>query len=164
MVTISIAERSGALMGFLQKLLGKKGVRFCIGAEEQDGEYIFLPPKGRGRRDVVLLHQAAQFVPPADYITILNADEKQILYNKKSMLITYGFNPLATMTASSIRSEEGRTVFSCCLQRSIATLKGRVLEPQEFPVSLPEREENLSCAMGAVALGLVLSLLPGDFF
>ena len=100
----------------------------------------------------------------ADYVTILNADEPTMapVYSK-SLVITYGLNSLATATASSLKNEPGKTCFQYCLQRSIVTLKGKILEPQEFPVMLPDVFPEISAAMGFVTLGLVLSFSPEDF-
>ena len=111
----------------------------------------------------MLLHSQSN-APCADYITLMNADKKLSLpIDKKSLIITYGLNPLATITASSVDTDGERTTFLCCLQRSIVTLKGKILEPQEFSVTLPEDITDLGTFMGFVCLGLVLSFRPEDF-
>lgn len=164
MVTMSIAEPSDAIALWLRHTLTSKGFLFCRNHQKGDGNYLLLPISTQKNCDVLLLHEPRENCPPADYITILNADRK-ITPNqsKKSLVITYGLNSLATITASSLHAEPEFVRFHCCLQRSIVTLKGKLLEPQEFPVSLPNSLPDISTALACVSLGLVLSLPPEDF-
>ncbi|MBE7021635.1 MAG: hypothetical protein E7414_00205 [Ruminococcaceae bacterium] len=164
MVTLSIKERGNTISSLIKAGLSQKKIGFSESLACTDCDYIFLPP------DAKCCDIALAAVPGyakgcrADYMTILNTDEKITEeVNKKSLLITYGLNPLATVTASSIRAEEGKTAFSCCLQRSIVTLKGKLLEPQEFPVSIPAPLSDLHAGIAFAALGLVLSFAPEDF-
>ncbi len=163
MVTISIVEQEGIITSLFKQSLAQKGLCFCRSTDSGRGDYLFLPSHKPGSRDVVLLNHFAQDAVQGDYITILNADDKIPDYNRKSLVITYGLNSLATLTASSIKTEENKTTFFCCIQRSIATLKGKILEPQEFPVCLPMVFADIGPALGFVALGLVLSFEPVSF-
>ena len=70
---------------------------------------------------------------------ILNADiELEILKNinlqKPIKLITFGFNPKATITISSVRDEK----VIVCLQRDIENFNGQILECQEKQIIIKE--------------------------
>lgn len=163
MVTLSIAEEGGVITALIQQVFADKGIPFCYTGEQNAEGYIFLPPQQAATRDVVLLHDSSAPDCRGDYVTLLNADAPIASYNKKSLLITYGLNPLSTVTASSIRVDDEKTMFFCCLQRSIATLKGKILEPQEFLVHIPAPMPDFGAALGFVSLGLVFSWLPNEF-
>lgn len=163
MVTVSIAEQNGAVSALMQQALRKKNLSFCRDAARSDRDYIFITPESGKNCDIVLVHDGGQEACSGDYITILNADAKMPAYNKKSLVITYGLNPLATVTASSIRTEPEPGEFFCCIQRSLVTLKGKIIEPQEFPVKIPEDISDISTVMAFAALGLVLSFQAADF-
>ena len=66
----------------------------------------------------------------AKYV-IFNSDIKEnlnLLEDLSFKLITYGFNPKATVTTSSV--EEGKIMI--CIQRTIENLKGNEIELQEI--------------------------------
>ena len=163
MVTITIAEEDDTMKTLLYKTLKAKGQKIYRRKPSADCDYLLLDETQRKKSDILLLHNQS-CVPGADYITLMNADRKlSPPTDKKSLIITYGLNPLATITASSVDTDGEKTTFLCCLQRSIVTLKGKILEPQEFPVTLPEDITDLATFMGFVCLGLVLSFTPDDF-
>lgn len=164
MVTLSIKEHGNAISSLVKAAFSRKGIRFSMNPDCTDCDYIFLPPDADCCDILLASIPGGSEGCRADYMTILNTDEKITEeINKKSLLITYGLNPLATVTASSIRAEEGKTAFSCCLQRTIVTLKGKVLEPQEFPVTISAPLSDLHAGIAFAALGLVLSFSPEDF-
>ncbi|MBE7037239.1 MAG: hypothetical protein E7403_08095 [Ruminococcaceae bacterium] len=163
MITVSIAEEKNRIYNVMTRMLSHKKTGFSKGFDEGEYEYLFLPMKEEEKRDVVLLHKPVDLSCTGDYVTVLNADEQFSAWPRQSLLITYGLNPLSTITASSIRNDEEGISFFCCLQRSIATLKGNILEPQEFLVNLPVRKMDISEALGAVTLGLVFSVSPKEF-
>ena len=71
----------------------------------------------------------------AKYV-IFNSDIKEnlnLLENLNFKLITYGFNPKATVTTSSV--EEGKIMI--CIQRTIENLKENKIELQEITRDLP---------------------------
>ncbi len=163
MVTIAIAEEEGAIADLLQNALREKGQKLCRKNNTYSCDYLLLTPDSHKSCDVSLIHHYRP-TSCADYITLLNADTKiSPPTGKKSLLITYGLNPLATVTASSVNNDGEKTSFLCCLQRSIVTLKGKVIEPQEFPVTLPGTTRDLGAIMGFVCLGLILSFSPDEF-
>lgn len=70
-------------------------------------------------------------------IAIVNADDNDLngfFKDIKHYIVTYGFNPKASMTTSSIGDLMVKENMLCCLQRKIYTKNGTVIEPQEFKV------------------------------
>ena len=165
MVTIAITEEDNTISDLLKTALALKGQRVSRSTNDTDAEYLLLPPDTCRKSDVLLLHEpSSSQKAQAEYITILNADKNTAFsLGEKSLVITYGLNPLATITASSLSPGPEQTNFLCCLQRSIVTLKGKVIEPQEFPVILPKAITDMTAAMGFVSLGLTLSFEPEEF-
>lgn len=90
---------------------------------------------------------------------ILNTDdpdwESIISDIENTYLVAYGLGSKATVTASSI--EYGREVKFCyCLQRSLTDLKGRVIEPMEFPVTIGAiGQYNVYNCLAAITAALV---------
>ncbi|MDF2521880.1 MAG: murE1 [Clostridia bacterium] len=70
---------------------------------------------------------------------IVNIDDDLVLKalegSKNNIVITYGLNKKAAVTATSIDINE-RTSFNYCLQRSMTSSNGNVLEPFEMPVTV----------------------------
>lgn len=164
MVTLSIAEKNGAIRMLTETAMQKKGIRFCGSRHRSDCDYIFLPPNSDASRDVLLLHDA-DVLPHgnADYVTLLNTDRKLSPAKQHALLVTYGLNPRATVTASSLRADSTQTEIFCCIQRSLISLKGRLIEPQEFSLLLPLPNADTQVALAFAALGLILSITPGEF-
>jgi len=159
MVTLSIAEQDGRINRLLKTALKKKGYRVST-KENTDADYLLLSGAVKNC-DLLLLHHACPS-PQPDYMTIINTDEENLTLNSlHTLTISYGLNPLATVTASSIKHENNRISFSCCLQRAIVTLKGSILEPQEFPVKL--QDADIGTGLAFAALGLVLSFSQEDY-
>lgn len=164
MVTISISEQENEIVSLIKQSMQKKGLRIGSSKSRSQADYLFLPPSSQKSCDVLLLHDQIDFPCQADYMTILNADKTwPDVPVGSSLLVTYGLNPLSTLTASSFHTEPDNPRFLCCLQRSIVTLKGKVIEPQEFPVVLPEPLPEITSAMAFVTLALILSFPPEDF-
>ena len=85
-----------------------------------------------------------------DYL-IINADDAEILPtlgNTPAKVITYGFNPRACITASSV-TEDGLQV---CIQRAFIDLKGVERAPQEFAAPVT--------SLGAAAAWAVVGSKP----
>ena len=165
MVTLSIAEHGTLLAMQTKEALAAKGFRISTKKSPTAGDYLFLPPGTQKNCDILVLHEPdCASGCSGDYFTILNADRKSTInFNRNALVITYGLNSLATLTASSLSESIAGIGFHCCLQRSIVTLRGKILEPQEFPVLLPHTLGDISTAMAFVCLGLVLSLSPEEF-
>jgi len=93
-------------------------------------------------------------------VIVMNADEKfyaGIKLTKPMQLITYGYNPKATITASSVVVHENISV-QCCIQRQFATLGGEVLEPQEFLVRTSYLELKEDDILAAVTVALLCGI------
>ena len=156
MVTIAITEADSTISDLLKTTLASKGQRLSRSTKNTDADYLLLPKDTHKNCDILLLHEPRPSQKTqADYITILNADANNAtLPYETSLVITYGLNPLATVTASSLPPDSEQTHFLCCLQRSIVTLKGKVIEPQEFPVVLPKAITDIPAAMGFAVYAL----------
>ncbi len=165
MITVSIAEYGSLISSQMKKVLTSRGFFIDSKKISDKGDYRFFPPGNRKNCDILVLHEpdcASGCL--GDYFTLLNADRKHhTTINRNALVITYGLNPLATLTASSLSETPYGIDFHCCLQRSIVTLRGKVLEPQEFPVHLFPTSGDISAAMAFVCLGLILSIPPEDF-
>jgi hypothetical protein len=84
-----------------------------------------------------------------DYI-IVNADDAEIfpaLGQTKAKVITYGFNPRACITASSV-SEDG---LQLCIQRAFVDMEGTTRTPQEF--SAPVTSLGAAAAWAVIGSG-----------
>lgn len=72
------------------------------------------------------LHAGTLILPGSSNVTLLHNTQA-------SQIVGYGFSPRDTLTLSSLTGHE----HLICLQRSILTLTGRLIEPQELPLPLP---------------------------
>ena len=87
-------------------------------------------------------------------ILILNSDQKEDLNNLDFTglcPLTCGLSLRSTVTASSITDES----FTYCLQRSIYTLDGKELSPQEFNVFWSEKPVEIYPYLALVTLLLL---------
>jgi len=160
MVTVSIAETDGMITQLVQQILKQNRLSFSQNTVRYDRDYLFLPPDSRHPCDVSLIHEPKGSCFPGDYMTIVNIDSTITLPPTQSLLITYGCNPKATVTASSIMEKDGILTCSLCIQRSLVSLKGKIIEPQEIPVSFPDLGAEIGSLLGFSCLSLVLSLAP----
>jgi UDP-N-acetylmuramoyl-L-alanyl-D-glutamate--2,6-diaminopimelate ligase len=76
---------------------------------------------------------------PENKPIIVNNDDDMVLKalegSKNTIVITYGLNKKAAVTATSIDVNQ-QTTFNYCLQRSMTTNSGKRLEPFEMPISM----------------------------
>ncbi|MCL2461516.1 MAG: hypothetical protein FWF44_02535 [Defluviitaleaceae bacterium] len=80
---------------------------------------------------------------------VVNPEHKRILAGlpkSGAELITCGFNGKDCVTASSV-TETGLVI---CVQRNIPTVDGRILEPQEFAVSLNMEDKSPELALAVI--------------
>lgn len=93
-------------------------------------------------------------------ILIINGeDEKLYQIIKDSNLndiyiLTYGFNPKATLTVSSVDNLENKVV--CFLQRGVENIYGEIIEPKEIVVKKGNSNFNNKKLLGIVALMIKL--------
>ncbi|NMA83497.1 MAG: hypothetical protein GX962_06495 [Epulopiscium sp.] len=94
-------------------------------------------------------------------IMIMNWDNMNYFswHKYQSMsIITYGINPKACVTASSIQQDmSGNTTIQCCVQRPFITRDGELIEPQEFTVHMQTPiQEDLDLILGVITATLVI--------
>lgn len=102
-----------------------------------------------------------KMVNKAKYI-IMNIDDessRNILdKNVEGIIITYGINKKATITASSF-SLFNNIEFNLCLQREYETIDKKKIEPMEIPIILNLiGRTNIYHGLGAIACGLVCGI------
>ena len=81
---------------------------------------------------------------------IINSDIENnlnILENINATVLTYGFNSKATVTTSSVEDDD--IIF--CVQRTLKTKNGKLIEPQEIKMKLCENA-SLTMALSAVEI------------
>lgn len=90
-------------------------------------------------------------------ISLINADIKdnlKVLDNIKGRVITYGFNPKSTITASSVN--EG--YISIYIQRIIEDVNNKIIEPIEYVSNIGELENvEISDVLGVRVLEKLLN-------
>ncbi len=73
-------------------------------------------------------------------IAIINIDDengvKLIKNNKRVLVLTYGLNSKASLTASSLKTDDNIIQFNLCLQRGITTMGGLEIEPFECGLTI----------------------------
>ena len=93
-------------------------------------------------------------------ILVANCDEKSIFpfcVGIGTTLITCGLNSKASITASSITTEERISQMQCCVQRTIKTISQKEIEPMEFSVSFPSKY-NISYVLTVLAVALICDI------
>ncbi|ABR47795.1 UDP-N-acetylmuramyl-tripeptide synthetase [Alkaliphilus metalliredigens QYMF] len=95
-------------------------------------------------------------------VALLNLDDNHSLElltgNNGLIVVTYGLNVRATVTASSIDTELN-TTFHFCLQRGMTTLAGLEVEPFEYPFSINLLgKHNIYNSLAAITCCLLLDL------
>ena len=88
---------------------------------------MLINKKVTGKSDVVkkLLSNSNNLIVNSDIDTGLD-----IIKKTNSNIITYGFNPKSTVTASSLENDDALI----CIQRNITNNNNNILEPQEIKV------------------------------
>ena len=100
-------------------------------------------------------------IKKAKYI-VMNIDDKEskrILSDDiDGLVITYGINRKATLTASSFNFSNN-SKFNLCLQREYRNLWGGIIEPMELPITLNLiGKSNMYYGLGAIACGLTCGI------
>ncbi len=89
---------------------------------------------------------------------IVNVDDSdmiRLLKEKQHKVITYGFNTKASITTSSIGDAVYKDGFICCLQKSISTRGGKIIEPQEYKIHLDSAELDSHNLLAAASFAIV---------
>lgn len=109
-------------------------------------ETFLLGKRIESKQDIV------RFMAQNSKYFVLNCDIKEnlsLLENLDLMLITYGYNSKATITASSI--EEGKVMI--CLQRNITNAYQENIEPQELKVeAIEDLKEEAAMELASLCL------------
>jgi len=95
-------------------------------------------------------------------VSILNIDDnnamKLVEDNDKTLVITYGLNSKASITASSLEMSKDLK-FTTCIQRGMTTADGKEIEPLEFPVKLNFMgKHNVYNALAAIGASLYFGI------
>ena len=130
-----------------------KGIRFDV--------IVFLNCKENTGQEGKHLHRILK----EKNVVILNSDCRNIFpfyVSAGTVLITCGVNSKASVTTSSILSENGSKVIQCCIQRTMRTLSGKELEPQEFPVETAIGCEDVTGILAGVAAAIEADIQVSD--
>ncbi|KGG79873.1 hypothetical protein Y919_09370 [Caloranaerobacter azorensis H53214] len=95
-------------------------------------------------------------------IAIINIDDNNALRliedNNSALVVTYGLNNKASLTASSISITDYINLV-VCLQRSLTTIQGVDIGTLEFPITLKSlAENNIYSALASIAVVLSLNV------
>lgn len=109
---------------------------------------LLINKKVTGKSDVVkkLLSNSNNLIINSDIDTGLGLLEKT-----NSNIITYGFNPKSTVTASSLENDDALI----CIQRNITNNNNNILEPQEIKVEKFSKNSNPYIIMSVEILTLL---------
>lgn len=91
-------------------------------------------------------------------VAIVNADNMEqvkILEGTELYTVTYGFNPKASITTSSVGDDLYKDNFMCCLQRTISSRNGKLIEPQEYRVNVGITDLDAYDVMAAASFAIV---------
>ncbi|MDR1066864.1 MAG: hypothetical protein LBL35_05465 [Clostridiales bacterium] len=128
-----------------------------------------VEPRDKPKRfDMVILtganENAAKFIPTLSKndILLINTDDEgavRMIKDNKAPIITFGLNPKASVTASSVVESEYSTIL-CCVQRTLATFTGAAVEPQEFALNITGSSLRPIAALAAVSAALYWDVQP----
>ena len=91
-------------------------------------------------------------------VAIVNVDDSDLIGLLKSMkhrFVTYGFNAKASISTASIGDTLFKDGFICCLQRSISTRSGKMVEPQEYKLNLEANEFDSHNVLAAASFAII---------
>jgi len=91
-------------------------------------------------------------------MVIVNLDDRDIvnvLQEADKNIVTYGFNSKASITTSSIGDTASEDTFICCLQKTIATQSGSVVEPQEYRINVEPDEYDRHSVLAAATFAII---------
>lgn len=161
MITVGISESDAKIKHLALRFFQQQGLHCGSSLIQTDKDIVLCTASAHNNYDVLIENNSYFSSANADYIFLLNTDENifPLSQNKKPIIVTYGLNGLATATASSITSDEYKIQFLFCLQRNIVTLKGKIIECQEFPVSI-KTTTDIHSAMAFTLLALILGISP----
>lgn len=158
MITIGFGKKSTKVFELTKELFIKEKISFSLKNDPEKAGYALLFSEPEKKYDILLNHDSTAKTC-GNFITLFNSDTKvPHIFKNSGMIVSYGINSLATIAASSISAYENCTAFQLCIQRSIASIKGKLTVPQEFPVCIEKSGINLSDALAFCSLALVLGI------
>lgn len=161
LITVGISESDAKIKQLAGHFFHQHGYRCSSSVKQTDKDFIFCTPKSNALYDVFIENTTPQVRARADYIHLFNSDEVfSVPASGHSLFITYGLNRFATVTSSSMHEEEGSLQFQYCLQRSIVSLKGKIIECQEFPVDIYGDTVDIHSALAFATLSLIAGINP----
>ncbi len=104
-----------------------------------------------------LMKKAFEFLDE-NGIAIVNVDDidyVKFLQEMKHYIITYGFSSKASITTSSVSYTMFKDDFMLCLQNSISTKSGLIIEPQEYRLKVDYNEINPNNILAAASFALI---------
>ena len=142
-----VGESGKKIVKILLRMTGGKSNCYHITERQRIGPNV----------NILIAAEAAQMLPglvsklcKSDYL-VVNADDRAIfpfISHSEAMLITYGFNAKACITASSV-ADDGVQV---CIQREFMGLDGAQRLPQEFFAKAEEDADDVLAAAAAWAI------------
>lgn len=155
MVTLGIVEENNEIKNFLYDFFSDKKADYTIYSEK----YFFKPSISSCSEpifDLIINNTSKSLNNPSCHLYMFNSDEKNnTTFLKETLVISYGLNSIATVTASSIDLNDDLFCFQYCLQRSILGFSGKKIEPMEFPVKLKNTEINIHSALAIVTVAMM---------
>lgn len=108
---------------------------YCDEAIREEFEGFFGRSNIETEHSIYILYAKRPESFESDSIIIVNGDNKELLKSlagTEGTVITCGMSGVSTFTFSSM-NDEGCVL---CLQRAVTTFGGKLMQPQEIPVSL----------------------------
>lgn len=135
MITVGIIEEKSEIADMIKEILKNKNLSCGTDENGEDKDFLLLEAPFEKKCDIVINNCGKGHKMSKSCICLLNSDAEQRAGDFEAlMVISYGLNSLATVTASSISDDGERLCFQYCLQREIVSFSGKKTEPQEFPV------------------------------
>lgn len=110
---------------------------YCDKAIIKEFESVFKGADVESVRNVYVLYEEKPKIIEKDSVLIVNGDNRKLLKSLEGTagnVITCGMSGVSTFTFSSVN--DGGCVL--CLQRTVELFNGKLMHPQEIPVSLDE--------------------------
>ena len=159
LITVGISETNGIIKQLSHQFFTSCGLRCSSTPLKTDSDFVFCAPKPNTHYDILIENNTPAADTRSDYVHLINSDEVvPHPSSEHTVFITYGLNSFATATASSIIEDGSHLHFQYCLQRNIVSLKGRMIECQEFPVSIYHTKVDLHSAIAFTTLALLASV------
>lgn len=154
-MTLEIVEDNNEIKNFLCKFLSDKKRPYLIDTQNDLTKILIDFPLPASLK--LTINNTENIKATHDcHLYMFNSDEKNTArLLKDTLIISYGLNSIATVTASSIDSGENFLCFQYCLQRSILGFSGKKIEPMEFPVKLINTEIDIHSALAVVTFALM---------